>query len=326
MKPRSVPFAIKQAIEEELKRLEAAGIIEKVPHSKWAAPIVPVPKGDGKIRLCGDYKVTVNQSLEIDQYPLPKPEDLFASLAGGEKFSKIDLTQAYLQMLLEEESRGYVTVNTHMGLYRYTRLPFGISSAPAIFQRTMDTILQGLNHVQCYIDDILVTGADDEEHLRNLEEVLARLFSCYGLPEQLVSDNGPQFVSEELRSFLKRNGVKHIRCAPYHPSSNGAAERFIQTFKRAMQAQKAESAFQQRLMSFLLTYRITPHTTTNVAPCTLFLKREVRTRFDLMRPDISGKVATKQAQQKFYHDQHTRTRELFIGQRVMVRNLRPGDK
>ena len=155
---------------------------------------------------------------------------------------------------------------------------------------------------------------------------LRRLFSCYGLPEQLVSDNGPQFVSEELRSFLKRNGVKHIRCAPYHPSLNGAAERFIQTFKRAMQAQKAESSFQQRLMSFLLTYRITPHTTTNVAPCTLFLKREVRTRFDLMRPDISGKVATKQAQQKFYHDQHTRTRELFIGQRVMVRNLRPGDK
>ena len=79
-------------------------------------------------------------------------------------------------------------------------------------------------------------------------------------------------------------------------------------------------------MSFLLTYQITPHTTTNVAPCTLFLKREVKTRFDLMRPDISGKVATKQAQQKFYHDKHTRTRELFIGQRVMIRNLCPGDK
>ena len=143
MKPRSVPFAIKEAIEEELKRLEAAGIIEKVPHSKWAAPILPVPKGDGKIRLCGDYKVTVNQSLEIDQYPLPKPEDLFASLSGGEKFSKIDLTQAYLQMTLEEESREYVTVNTHMGLFRYTRLPFRIASALAIFQRTMNTIYKG---------------------------------------------------------------------------------------------------------------------------------------------------------------------------------------
>ena len=111
LKPRSVPFAIREAIEAELKRLEAKGIIEKVPHSKWAAPIVSVPKGDGKIRICGDYKVTINQSLQVDQYPLPKPEDLFASLAGGEKFSKIDLTQAYLQLQLEEESREFVTVN-----------------------------------------------------------------------------------------------------------------------------------------------------------------------------------------------------------------------
>ena len=86
---------------------------------------------------------------------------------------------------------------------------------------------------------------------------------------------------------------------------------------------KTKLSFQQRLMSFLLTYQITPHSTTNVAPCTLF---DVKTRFDLMQPEISGNVATKQANQKFYHDKHSKTRELFIGQRVMVRNLRPGDK
>ena len=78
-------------------------------------------------------------------------------------------------------------------------------------------------------------------------------------------------------------------------------------------------------MAFLLTYRITPHSTTNVAPCALFMKRELRTRFD-MRPGISGKVTSKQAQQKLYHDQHSAGRELFIGQRVMVRNFRAGDK
>ena len=88
---------------------------------------------------------------------------------------KIDLMQAYLQLQLEEESREFVTVNTHIGLHRYTRLLFGIASAPAIFQRTMDTILQGLNHVQCYIDNILVTGADDDEHFHNLEEMLVCL-------------------------------------------------------------------------------------------------------------------------------------------------------
>ena len=98
MKSRSVPFAIREAIETEIKWLEAEGIIEKVPHSKWAAPIVSidsVPKGNGKIRICEDYKVTVTQSLQVDQYTLPKLEDLFASLAGGAKFSIICLIQAY---------------------------------------------------------------------------------------------------------------------------------------------------------------------------------------------------------------------------------------
>ena len=101
--------------------------------SEWAAPVVPVPKNDGTIRLCGDYKVTINQSLEVDQYPLPRPADLLASLNGGQKFTKLDLTAAYQQILLEESSRQFVTINTHKGLFRYTRLPFGVASAPAIF-------------------------------------------------------------------------------------------------------------------------------------------------------------------------------------------------
>ena len=174
-KARPVPFALKQSIEQELDRLEGEGIIEKVTHSQWAAPVVPVPKGDGRIRLCGDYKVTINPALEVDKYPLPKPDDLFATLAGGKKFSKIDLTHAYQQMNLEESSRELVTINTHRGLYRYKRLPFGVASAPAIFQKVMDTVLQGLPRVICYLDDILVTGSTEEEHLQNLEKVLQRL-------------------------------------------------------------------------------------------------------------------------------------------------------
>ena len=174
-KPRTVPFAMKDSIEMEFERLEKEGIVERVSHSEWATPVVPVPKGDGRIRVCGDYKVTLNRHLEVDRYPLPKPNELFASLAGGQKFSKVYLTQAYLQMELDKESKKLTTLNTHQGLYRFNRLPFGISSAPALFQRAMDTILQGLPHVQCYIDDIIVTGVDDKEHLHNLEEVLQRL-------------------------------------------------------------------------------------------------------------------------------------------------------
>ena len=116
-RPRSVPFALKAAIETELDRLEAAGVIEKVNRSDWAAPIVAVPKLDGRIRICGDYKVTINPFIEIDTHPLPKPEDLFASLSGGQKFTKIDLSQAYQQMVLDDESRKFVVINTHKGLY-----------------------------------------------------------------------------------------------------------------------------------------------------------------------------------------------------------------
>ena len=157
-RPRPVPYALKPLVEQELDRLERTGVLEQVNHSDWAAPIVTVPKRDGQVRICGDYKVTVNPVLDIDQYPLPRPEDLFATLAGGKLFSTLDLSHAYNQLILDNSARQYLTINTHRGLYRYTRLPFGVASAPSIFQKTMDTILQGMDGVICYLDDILITG------------------------------------------------------------------------------------------------------------------------------------------------------------------------
>ena len=142
-KPRSVPYALKTAIEQDLEHLEQAEILTKVKFSDWAAPVVPVPKADGRIRICGDYKVTINPVLQVDQFPMPTPEDLFATVAGGKTFSKLDLSQAYQQVLLEPDSRRYITISTHKGLYQYNRLPFGVASAPAI----------------------LVTGKSEEEHL-----------------------------------------------------------------------------------------------------------------------------------------------------------------
>ena len=770
---RPVPFALRPAVEEELDRLESQGVLEKVDHSEWAAPIVAVPKRDGKIRICGDYKVTVNTVLERDQYPLPRPEDIFASLAGGRQFTTLDLSHAYNQLVLKEESQRYVTINTHRGLYIYKRLPFGISSAPAVFQKTVDTILQGMGKVACYLDDILITGSTEEEHLSNLEEVLRRLqahgvrlkkdkchfmescveylghridqhglhttdnkltaivkaptprsvqelrsflgllnyygrfipnlaslihplnrllckdarwnwtkkcaeafdkakqalvsskvlvhydpslplklagdasaygvgavishvmkdgsehpiafasrtltssernysqiekealslvfgvkkfhaylygrpftlitdhkplktilgpkqgiptlaaarlqrwalilaaytydiefrstdnhanadslsrlplkdissdevssepsvfnisqieslpvttqqlqaatrtdhvlskvlhfmkrgwpskvnavlrpywtrrqeltvehdcvlwgiravipvklrqklldelhrdhpgicrmkivargymwwpgldqalvdlvkscqacqsvkhspsvvpmhpwvwpkspwqrvhldfagpfqghmflvavdahskwpevaimksttsaktievlrtmFSAHGLPEQIVTDNGPQFVSEDFEAFLKQNGIKHIRTAPYHPSSNGLAERFVQSLKLALKASlNSGMSLTQRLSNYLLTYRTTPHATTGVSPCSLFLHRHIRTRLDLLRPDAEAHVTRKQAQQKCAYDRRAHDRELFVGQSVMAKNLHPG--
>ena len=174
-KPLTVPLALKERVEQELERLQQEGVLEKVNYSEWAAPIVIVPKRDGRIRLCGDYKVTVNPVSDIDQYPLPKPDDIFATLSGGGKFTTLDVSHAYNQLLLDEPSQKFVTINNNKGLFRYSRLPFGIAPAPAIFQRTIDTILQDLKGVACYIDDIIITRQSDAEHLDRLEEVLRRL-------------------------------------------------------------------------------------------------------------------------------------------------------
>ena len=145
---------MKEPVEREIYCLEVLGILERVSHSDWAAPIVVAPKKDGRVHLCGDYKVTINQFLNVDQYPLPNPTDLFATLRGGQWFTKLDLSQAYQQMLLEESSRKYVTISTSLGFFQYTQLPFGVVSAPAIFQRAMDAILQGITEVICFINDI----------------------------------------------------------------------------------------------------------------------------------------------------------------------------
>ena len=158
-------------MERELARLQQLGVLKKVDHSEWEAPIVVVPKEDGCLRVCGDYRVTINSALVVDKYPLPKPEDLMARLAGGQKFSKLNLNHAYQQILLNDDSRKFVTINTHLGLFQYTRVP----SAPALFQKTMDTLLQGIPNTLCYLDDILITGKIDAEHLSNIEEVLKRL-------------------------------------------------------------------------------------------------------------------------------------------------------
>ena len=215
-RPRPVPYSMREKIETELQRMEAQGVIEPVLSSDWAAPIVPVIKTDGTVRICGDYKLTVNKELEKDVYPLPRVEDLFSSLSGGTFFTKLDMTHAYQQLVLDEESRKFTTINTTKGLFRYNRLPFGVSSAPATFQRTMESLLQNIDNVCVYLDDILVTGSSEENHLKNLDLVLTRLKTAgvklkqekcaFLLPEveylgHKISKHGLKPNSEKIRAI-----------------------------------------------------------------------------------------------------------------------------
>ena len=118
IKPRSVPYAMRKRVDEELDKLEQQGVWKKVEYSKWAAPIVPVLKDKnnpgGPIRICGDYKMTVNKVAPLDNYPVPTTSEQLATLAGGEKFSKIDLSQAYQQLELDESTRELLTISTQM--------------------------------------------------------------------------------------------------------------------------------------------------------------------------------------------------------------------
>ena len=107
-KARPVPYALREKIEQDLERLEKAGTIEPVQYSEWATPIVPVMKNNGTVRVCGDSKLTVNKVSKLD--------DLYTKLAGGQTFTELDLSHDYEQMLVEDDSKEFLTINTHKGL------------------------------------------------------------------------------------------------------------------------------------------------------------------------------------------------------------------
>lgn len=120
-KPRTVPFALKDKVEKELNRLVSSGILIPINFSHYATPIVPVLKANGQVKIAGDFSITLNRDLLIEKYPLPRIEEVFAKLGGGERYSKIDLKNAYNQFVLDDSSQELTTINTHKGLFKYTR-------------------------------------------------------------------------------------------------------------------------------------------------------------------------------------------------------------
>ena len=183
LKARSLPYALRHKVEDELNSMVESGILSKVDDSPWGTPLVPVKKDGGEsVRICGDYKSTLNKCVSTRQYPLPTAEECFNTVRGGLKFSKVDIKKAYNNIQIRDEDRVLTTLNTHKGLYQWNRLPYGISSSAAIFQSIMDDTLRGVPMTCCRIDDILISGKNDEEHLINLNRVISRLerrgFKC----------------------------------------------------------------------------------------------------------------------------------------------------
>ncbi|XP_049519492.1 uncharacterized protein K02A2.6-like [Dermacentor silvarum] len=149
---------------------------------------------------------------------------------------------------------------------------------------------------------------------------LRELFARFGFPETIVTDNGPQFTSEEFKLFVKELGCRHVLTAPYHPSSNGLAERFIQTLKNALRKSSGADTLQLRLHKFLLNYRNSPHSTTNESPANLLLGRRLRNQLDVVKPAVGGRVAYNQFKQSVARPR--RDRHIAVGDQVMARNYR----
>ena len=149
-------------------------------------------------------------------------------------------------------------------------------------------------------------------------------FATFGIPETLVTDNGTNFTSAEFEEFLKSNGIHHTRTAPYHPASNGLAERAVQTFKSGMK-KLTSGTLEARVARFLFNYRITPQTTTGVSPSELLFGRRLRCHLDVLHPNLEAKVRQNQYRQKDLHDFLARDRVLIEGDSVLVKNFSSGD-
>ncbi|XP_055909199.1 uncharacterized protein K02A2.6-like [Eupeodes corollae] len=167
------------SFKQEVERLVSEGIWKPIKFSNWAAPVVVVPKSDGRVRICGDFKA-LNAQLEVEHALIPRVEEMLYKVRGGKFFAKIDLSDAYLQVELDDESKEFMVVNTVMGLYQCQRLPFGVASAPAIFQRLVEQVIAGVRQCGNYIDDIIVAAETTHEFLDTLREIFERLKS-YGL-------------------------------------------------------------------------------------------------------------------------------------------------
>jgi len=196
-KKRKVAFSTLDTINEELDRLPKIGVISKVDYSDWALPTVYIKKKNRKIRVCADFSTGLNDCLKDHMYSLPSTKDIFSKLNGGRVFSKLDLSEAYLQVKISEECSKYLTINTHKGIFKLNRLPFGLKVAPSLFQQIMDTMLADMEYAIAYLDDILIKSENEVQHKEHIKAVFKR-----------IEEYGFKLGAEKCEFFLKK--IKYL--------------------------------------------------------------------------------------------------------------------
>ena len=172
--PYRVPDRLKEGVRAEIEKLVQLGIV--VPStSPWASPVVPVPKTDGTVRVCVDYR-KLNDVTTSDPYYMATMEEIVERVGGSKIISKIDLAKGFYQVGVEPSSQAKTAFVGPYGKYEFTRMPFGLKNAPAVFQRLMEVVLRGCyGYSAPYIDDIIVFSGSGVEHVQHLRCVLKAL-------------------------------------------------------------------------------------------------------------------------------------------------------
>ena len=189
-----------------------------------------------------------------------------------------------------------------------------VKDSPGPFEGEMFLVI--VDAYSKWLDVHCMTSTTSTATIEKLREIVA----IHGLPTTLVSDNGSNFTSSEFEEFMKMNGIKHIKVAPYNPASNGLAERAVRIFKEGYKKME-DGSVRTKLSRFLLSYRTAPHSTTGVPPAELLMKRRVRTHLDRLVPSVAGRVRNKKSQQKVAHDYHAQEREIQEGQAVYAKDF-----
>ncbi|XP_015124154.1 uncharacterized protein K02A2.6-like [Diachasma alloeum] len=226
-KARRIPLGMAEMVYEALGDMEKQNMITPTDQSDWTTPVLFVPKKlERKLRVVGDYKVTVNPAITNSEYPLPTVKEAMATLNGGKIFSQIDLKNAYKQIRVDPDTSKILTISIPKGLYNVNVMLDGLNIAPRIFQKFMETHLQGIHGVLIYLDNIKIQGRTKTEHNDRLIEVLKRLEAAnliinkekciFGVTEMeflgyLVSDIGVRPLKDKVKSISKMPTPSNVK-------------------------------------------------------------------------------------------------------------------
>ena len=208
-KPFPVPKAYEQTLKEEVNRLCAFGVLKKVNHSEWAAPSFIIPKKDGSVRFINDFR-ELNKRIKRMPYPLPKIQDVLLKLEKFTYATSLDLNMGYYHIRLDAASRKLCTLIFPWGKYEMQSLPMGLCNSPDIFQEKMSELMQDLEYVRAYIDDLLiVTRGSYEDHLEKVNVVLQRLRET-GLKVNAKKSFFAQTSLEYLGYWVTKDGIQPL--------------------------------------------------------------------------------------------------------------------